>query len=145
MVKAIISPDLVTHEFERGWGHNTRCGLQLEGHMVLEGGVVDCVECIGGSSHISDVDLVRGVEVEIDLAPFDENGRLLTRRPATLSYGVNQQDLVWNDIPEGTLVCGFAYLRKDGTMMRTKGIEALRMINSCTLEIERGKLVLVER
>lgn len=142
-MKAVMSPDLVTHEYERGWQHNTRCGLQLEGHMVLDGsGVIDCVECIGGSSHISAVDLLHGTEVQIDLAPYDANGRVLAARPATMTLGSNQNDLVWNDLPNGVVVCGFVYLRKDGTELRSRSIEPIRVTAGNTLHIERGNLVL---
>lgn len=118
----------VTHRFEGGTFHNTRCGrtawtrvaglemrvLNKDAHVLGEG-VVDCMSCLVGPTRLERSDLATSPEIEVLIVLLDEHGgRMCEPRLVLLKWGHCQETLVYDDTPIGARIGSVAYLTEDG-------------------------------
>ncbi len=113
----------VTHKFEAAARHNTRCGQRVgvpwtpiggRDGATLPEGVVDCMACLAGRSHLSVMDLRDGVEVKAWIR-LDDGARLVgSAKPITFTRGTNIDVVIFDDLPVGVVARGYSYFDEDG-------------------------------
>lgn len=126
----------ITHRFEGGLYHNTRCGrrewsriggrgLQIRAtdcHMLYDG-VVDCMTCLVGPTRLTAHDLVLSPEIEILVRLVGVDGSFVSgEREVTLRQGACKEAIVYDDTPIGVVIAAVAYLTYDGDELHRNGI-----------------------
>ncbi len=119
----------ITHRFEGGVFHNTRCGklvwtLVVSGYEMqvrnrhcrwLRDGVVDCMACLVGPTRLTSRDLADSPEIEVVLRLVGVDGGFVgNEREVTLVRGICAEQVVYDDTPIGVVIAGVAYLTHDG-------------------------------
>jgi hypothetical protein len=132
MTRVICDRVGVTHTFEAASWHNTRCGqlvyVLVGGIMYLylggvEGaglgeGIVDCMACLAGPSHLTMYDLRDGKEVRAWVRLDGADGPVGSAKPITFTKGYNVGEVTFDDLPIGVPVFGYSYLDEDGRDLR---------------------------
>lgn len=146
----------VTHAFEAASWHNSRCGQRVETHVigvpwtpvggrdgaVLPEGVVDCMACLSGQSHLNVGDLHNGVEVRVWIQLDGLDGPVGTPQPITFTRGINIDEVVF-DVPVGVVAYGYVFLDEDGRYLHRRVAAfpggVLRRCEDDTIMIPAGK------
>lgn len=118
----------VTHAFEAASWHNTRCGQRV--YVIANGttclwlggaegaglgeGIVDCMACLAGPSHLTMYDLRDGKEVRAWVRLDGADGPVGSAQPITFTDGTNVDEVTFDDLPIGVPVYGYSYLDEDG-------------------------------
>jgi len=125
----------IIHRFEAAAWHNTRCGERVENHTrgvpwipiggrdgaMLPDGIVDCMACLAGQSHLSVLDLRDGIEVQAWVRLDSKNGPVGSAQPITFTRGENVNEVTFDDLPVGIPVYGYYYLSDDGRVLHCNG------------------------
>lgn len=106
----------ITHRFEAAAYHNTRCGQALGRRgKGLPVGIVDCMTCLVGPSHLTYIDLLDGVEVVAYVQLLDYfMDKVGMPRPIIFTRGVSKNVVTFDGLPVGVKVYGYSYEDEDG-------------------------------
>lgn len=128
MPKVIRDQAGITHRLEAAFQHNTRCGQLVRTKNAwcpvggaqsakLDEGIVDCMACLAGPSHLRIEDLRDGTEVQAWVRLEGAGGLVGSAQPITFTHGVNVGEVIFVDLPVGVPVQGYAYLDEDGRIL----------------------------
>lgn len=125
MTRSIRDLRGVTHRFEAASWHNTQCGQQVYTRLLsgveivpiggrdgalLPEGIVDCMACLVGRSHVGMKDLRDGVAVQTWIRLDGEGGPVGSPQTITFTHGTNDNEVTFYDLPVGVIVYGYSYL-----------------------------------